>query len=130
MKSSPELRPNRYDALVALAVLTLAVLLGLRVWTAPAQAGELTVTVSIDGQEAERVPLSSYAGMHTYTGNGYTLTVRAADGALAVIESDCPGQDCVHSGAIARAGQSVVCLPARISITLSGTESGYDLVTG
>lgn len=130
MKSSPELRPNRYDALVALAVLALAVLLGMRVWTAPAQTGELTVTVSVDGQAVERVPLSSYAGAHTYTGNGYTLTVRAADGALAVTESDCLGQDCVHSGAITRAGQSIVCLPARISITLSGTGSGYDLVTG
>ena len=130
MKSSPELRPNRYDALVALAVLALAVLLGMRVWTAPAQTGELTVTVSVDGQAVERVPLSSYAGAHTYTGNGYTLTVRAADGALAVTQSDCPGQDCVHSGAITRAGQSIVGLPARISITLSGTGSGYDLVTG
>ena len=130
MKSSPELRPNRYDALVALAVLALAVLLGMRVWTAPAQTGELTVTVSVDGQAVERVPLSSYAGAHTYTGNGYTLTVRAADGALAVTESDCPGQDCVHTGRITRAGQSIVCLPEQVIVTLEGKTSAPDVVLG
>ena len=130
MKSSPELRPNRYDALVALAVLALAVLLGMRVWTAPAQTGELTVTVSVDGQAVERVPLSSYAGAHTYTGNGYTLTVRAADGALAVTESDCPGQDCVRTGSISRAGQSIVCLPAQVVISLESAASEVDVVLG
>ena len=34
--------------------------------------------------------------------------------------SDCPTQDCVHTGTITRAGQSIVCLPARIIIQLQG----------
>ena len=45
-------------------------------------------------------------------------------------DSDCPGQDCVHSGAVSRAGQSIVCLPARIVVELVGAADGYDLVTG
>lgn len=129
MRSS-ELRPNRYDALVALTVLALALLLGAHTWHSPAQAGTLTVVVSADGQETERIPLSAYTGDHIYTGNGYTLTVHAADGSLSVTESNCPGQDCVHSGIISRAGQSIVCLPAHISIQLSGSSDSYDLVTG
>ena len=35
-------------------------------------------------------------------------------------EADCPTQDCVHTGTITRAGQSIVCLPARIIIRLEG----------
>ena len=35
-----------------------------------------------------------------------------------------------HSGAVSRAGQSIVCLPARIVVELVGAADGYDLVTG
>ena len=49
---------------------------------------------------------------------------------MRVSESDCPNQDCVHSGAISRAGQSVVCLPARVAVTLEGAAADYDLIAG
>ena len=130
-KSSPELCPNRYDALVVLVVLALAAALAVKPFFAARtpQSGALTVVVSADGQELDRVPLAQF-GTRTYTSDGYTLTVTAADGAVSVTESDCPGQDCVHSGAVSRAGQSVVCLPARIVVELAGAADGYDLVTG
>ena len=91
------------------------------------QSGALTVVVSADGQELDRLPLAQF-GTHTYANNGYTLTVTAAGGAVSVTQSDCPGQDCVHSGAVSRAGQSIVCLPARIVVELVGAADGYDLV--
>ena len=87
------------------------------------------VEVSIDGETVERCALSTYEG-GVYESRGYTLTVEAADGAVRVSESDCPNQDCVHSGAISRAGQSVVCLPARIAVTLEGAAADYDLIAG
>lgn len=98
--SSPELRPNRYDALVVLVVLALAAALAVRPFLAARapQSGALTVVVSADGQELDRLPLAQF-GTHTYANNGYTLTVTAAGGAVSVTQSDCPGQDCVHSGA-------------------------------
>ena len=124
--SSPELRPNRYDALVVLVVLALAAALAVRPFLA-ARAPQSVV--SADGQELDRLPLAQF-GTHTYANNGYTLTVTAAGGAVSVTQSDCPGQDCVHSGAVSRAGQSIVCLPARIVVELVGAADGYDLVTG
>lgn len=129
MKRSPELKPTRWDALVVLAVLLLALLLAARQYFAAKTAGELTVEVSIDGETVERCALSTYEG-GVYESRGYTLTVEAADGAVRVSESDCPNQDCVHSGAISRAGQSVVCLPARIAVTLEGAAADYDLIAG
>ena len=33
-------------------------------------------------------------------------------------------------GQISRAGQSIVCLPAHIVITLAGADADYDLITG
>ena len=50
----------------------------------------------------------------------YHLTVRvSADGAY-VSHSDCPTQECVHTGVIRRAGQSIVCLPAQVVVYLEG----------
>ena len=83
----------------------------------------------IDGETVERCALSNYEG-GTYESRGYTLTVAVENGAVRVSESDCPNQDCVHSGAISRAGQSIVCLPARVAVTLEGAASDYDLIAG
>ena len=50
-----------------------------------------------------------------------------------VEHADCPTQDCVHTGIITRAGQSIVCLPARIIIRLEGgsePDGGPDLIIG
>ena len=129
MKRSPKLKPTKWDALVVLAVLLLTLGLAARPYFAARSAGELTVSISVDGETVERCALSTYEG-GTYESRGYTLTVEVADGAVYVASSDCPNQDCVHSGAISRAGQSIVCLPARIVVELVGAADGYDLVTG
>ena len=117
MKRSPKLKPTKWDALVVLAVLLLTLGLAARPYFAAKSAGELTISIAIDGETVERCALSNYEG-GTYESRGYTLTVAVENGAVRVSESDCPNQDCVHSGAISRAGQSIVCLPARVAVTL------------
>ena len=121
MKSSPKLRPCLWDGLVVLLVAALAVACALAVWSRGNDAGDLTAVVIVDGSEAERIPLKDFPdGERTYSGNGYTLRVLLAPEGIRVEEADCPTQDCVHTGTITRAGQSIVCLPARIIIRLEG----------
>ena len=127
MKSSPELRPCLWDGLVVLLVVILAAACALAVRNRSNDAGDLTAIVTVDGTEAERIPLKDLpGGERTYSGNGYTLHVclAASQGetglGLYVADADCPTQDCVHTGTITRAGQSIVCLPARIIIRLEG----------
>ena len=133
MKRSPELKPNLRDILVVLAVVALAAASALTVWPGR-DSGSLTAVVTADGEELDRfAPADLAAGPRTYTHNGYTLTVTAEDGGLRVSEADCPTQDCVHTGAISRSGQSIVCLPARIIIQLTGGQAdpgGVDVVIG
>ena len=135
MKSSPKLRPNGWDALVAGAVLALAVLCGILVWAGDGDSGALTAVVSVDGEVTERVALSGLTAPEerTYTHNGYTLHVTFTAESAQVTASDCPTQDCVHMGEITRGGQSIVCLPARIVVQLEGgaaADDGVDLVIG
>ncbi len=133
MKRSPELKPNLWDILVVLAVVALAAASALTVWPGR-DSGSLTAVVTADGEELDRfAPADLAAGPRTYTHNGYTLTVTAEDGGLHVSEADCPTQDCVHTGTISRSGQSIVCLPARIIIQLTGGQAdpgGVDVVIG
>ena len=60
----------------------------------------------------------------------YHLTVTLDKTGVRVSESDCPGRDCVHTGVITRAGQSIVCLPEQVVVQLSGGGSGPDAVLG
>ena len=140
MKRSPELRPNLWDGVVVLTVAVLAILCGVLAWGSSDQTGQLSVVVVIDGQEVERCPLAELSDNDSvYSHNGYTLKVGMSypiypdKPCIRVVESDCPTQDCVHTGEIYRAGQSIVCLPARIIIALEGTPvsgDGPDLVIG
>ena len=68
----------------------------------------------------------------TVTSRGYTLHIAAAGGAVSVTDSDCPTRDCVHTGAISRAGQSIVCLPAQVVVYLEGTPAAGqpDVIVG
>ena len=126
MKKYPKLTPTRYDALLAAVVLLLAAALGARLWTSPPGAAG-AVVVSIDGAAVERVALGEWS--RTYAANGYTVRVEATAGGVRVAASDCPTQDCVRTGTITRAGQSIVCLPARLVVTLTGAAE-YDAVAG
>lgn len=126
-------RPTRWDALVAAAILLLAAASAAVFWRdrLSGDAAGLTAVVTIDGQEADRVALTPLREplLRTYTGQGYTLTVEFSPDGVRVAEADCPNLDCVHTGLVGRPGRSVVCLPARIAIRLTG-DGGVDAVLG
>ena len=137
MKRSPELRPNRWDGMMAVLIMVMAIVCGVLIWGGHQTSGELSVVVSVDGEEVERCALAEFPDrQREYSANGYTLTVALTANdrpGIQVIHSDCPTQDCVHTGVITRAGQSIVCLPARIIIQLEGgsvSGNGPDLVIG
>ena len=129
MRRYPELRPRIWDGLVVLAIAALAVLCAWRTW-GRTSSDVLTAVISVDGQEQERTPLETRSW--TIEAEGYHLQVEMTDTEIRIASSDCPTQDCVHTGAISKAGQSIVCLPARVSIQLTGgaAEDGVDAVLG
>ena len=129
--SRPELKFNRYDAVVAAIVALLAVAVALWFYLPKTQSGELAVVISTGGEETERVKLNNFTEA-TVTHNGYTLRITADGSGVRVADSDCPTQDCVHTGTITRAGQSIVCLPAQMVVHLEGAASADapDVIVG
>lgn len=129
-RSKPDLKPKPMDALVVIIVVAFAVMTAAFVYGK--NRGEtLTATVKHRGQVAAQVALSTLTEEKKITIDGqYHLTVTLTRDGVSVTESDCPGQDCVHTGRITRAGQSIVCLPEQVIVTLEGKTSAPDVVLG
>ena len=73
------------------------------------------VQVSQDGKTVATLPLSEDT---KYTVG--TVTVAVKDGIAYVSESDCRDKICMRTE-LRKSGDCAICLPNRISITLSGT---------
>lgn len=134
MKQSPKLKPTFWDGLVVLAVAALAVLTFSLTCRSVGEGGALTVVVTADSVEVDRfAPADLLEAHRSYTCNGVTLTVAANGNGIRVDSSDCPTQDCVHTGVISKSGQSIVCLPGRMVIRLVGgaaEKNAVDAVIG
>lgn len=131
MKLSIKTKPTAWDAVVVLAVISLAAACAVFVWGG-SNTGGVTAVISVDGTETERVALQKIEPQErTITARGYTLHLVLTEEAVWMETADCPTRDCVHTGKISRSGQSIVCLPAHVSVQLAGeTADGVDAVLG
>lgn len=125
------LKPTVWDGVVVAAVIAMSVLVAAVFYGNKANDDKLTAVVSVGNKVVDSLPLFEGESVHTYSNNGYTLQVTVTDHGVCVQESNCPTQDCVHTGIITRNGQSIVCLPAQIVIHLKGADLGApDAVVG
>lgn len=82
------------------------------------QNGKLVMTLPLD--QPRELPITG----------GYCNTITVRDGKIAITDSDCPGQDCVHSGWLDSPGRSLVCLPNALEIRVVAEQSDVDFVVG
>lgn len=115
------------DIIVISFVTMLAVLIGvLFVKTTGTDKGEI-VAIYQDGNKIQEISL--YENTEVLIENRYTNRLVVKDEKVAIVESDCPGMDCVHSGRISGKGRSLVCLPNRVEIRIEGEmESEVDFI--
>ena len=114
------------DCCVILALLLLAggLALALRLGR---EAGGVAV-VRVDGQETERHALS-VDGVFPLNGGSNVLVIENGEAFLS--EANCPDLLCVKQGKIRYTGQTITCLPNRLTVTVEGGESdGVDFVVG
>ena len=72
----------------------------------------------MDGVETARYPLSQDLTVTIGTDRYNVLTI--SRGAAAVTEANCGDRTCVGTGAVSRAGESILCLPHRLSVRIEG----------
>ncbi len=102
------------DVFLIIAVVLLGVLL-MR-YTVGESGGNFTL--SLDGEETS-YSLGKDRELDV-TSAGYHYTVTVKNGSVAVVEADCPDCVCVRTGEISRTGESIVCIPGHLIISVDG----------
>ncbi len=122
------LKTHRNDAILIAVLLLLGGALAVFLYATRQNGGY--VSVQVDGETVMKLPLSEDTRIVLGEG-GHTNTLVITDGAAQVVEAGCPDQICVNHGAIRYAGESIVCLPHRLVVSVEGgQESGIDAGTG
>ena len=125
-KSAVRLRPSPWDALVILVILALAGALFFGLLQKSSSADAIVCTVSQNGRVLDTIDLSVGTADQIKTYGDYQLEIN--HGHVHILSAPCANQNCVHTGWISRAGQSIVCLPGRFVVELSAAEgSGSDI---
>ena len=82
------------------------------------QAGGIVI-VQIDGKPVMELPLDTDTELVLGEG-AHTNTLVIRGGTAQVVEASCPDQICVGQGAVQYAGESIVCLPHKLVVTVQG----------
>lgn len=121
---APSVGRRRYDLLLigVCLLLSLICLFALRLF----RVEGAYAAVEIDGKEVGRYSLSN-DGEYPLNGGTNILVIR--DGECYLSYADCPDKICVKKGGIRYRGQSIICLPNRVSVRVIGEEEGVDIVS-
>lgn len=117
------LRPG--DLLLCCALLLIAGVLGLLVWSRRTPAG--LVILRVAGTQVASFPLDQDRTFLIETEGGGENRLVIQDGTVWLSEANCPDQLCVRQGKLRYAGDSLICLPHQLVVELSEGEDPLDL---
>lgn len=83
--------------------------------------------VYYDGRLLDKINLSIDRD-YTYQFEDNINTIRVQNNEVCMLDSNCPNQDCVYVGYISKDKQTIVCLPHKLSVVISSSESEYDYI--
>lgn len=81
------------------------------------------VYVTVEGEQVGSYPLTEEKQIPIHTERGYNLLV-IADHKASIQEADCPDGLCASSHPISRQGESLICLPHQLVVTVENAEDG------
>ena len=121
------LKKHRNDILLIAALLAVSV--GIWVYSLVTRQEGGYALVSIDGETVLELPLNIDACV--VLGDGaHTNTLVIENGRAHISQASCPDHICIRQGEICYDGQTIVCLPNKLVITIrGGTATDIDAVS-
>ena len=87
-----------------------------------------TVVIYVDGKIEKKLDLNKNQEYRVNVDNGYNI-IRIKDKKAKIKESDCSNQTCVNMGTISKDGQTLICLPHKVEVTIvSDDKSEVDAI--
>ena len=125
------MRRKRRTALILALVLLTALAAAFLVWQRLSGREGVKAVVQVGGQGKQELDLSQ--DQEFWVGDpeiGRNL-IRVEDGAVMVVQADCPDKICVHTGPISQEGEVIACLPHGVIIYIPrGEEAGPSMKGG
>ena len=89
-----------------------------------------TVVIKVDGNVVKQLALKNDTEFDVSGYQGGMNHIVIQDNAVYMSDADCPDKLCVHQGKIQYAGQSIICLPNKVSVTIEDEQdkNGVDAV--
>lgn len=112
---------KKADFIVIGAVLVVAVVLIVFLYGINSSSGDF-VQIEIDGEISEVIPLDSTLTREINTEHG-TNTLVIENGSAVMTEADCPDGICTNHKAINRTGESIICLPHKVVVSIINDKS-------
>ena len=121
MTETTNARKRRNDLLFIVILVAVVALLGAGMYFF--RGGGDTVTVTVDGAPYGTYPLSVDTAVEITTHRGYNRLV-IQDGVAYMDAADCPDGICAAHRPISRMGESIVCLPHKVVVTVVTADNG------
>ena len=127
-KQAPISRLRRGDMILLAAALALALLLflGYRFFfNKPGGA----VEIAINGTPTKTLPLNENTTYRINTeshGKSHENILEIRDGHASIAEADCPDKLCVHQKKISKKGETLVCLPHKIVVSVISSDTAKE----
>ncbi|MBE6136276.1 MAG: NusG domain II-containing protein [Erysipelotrichaceae bacterium] len=119
----------RNDIILVVSLLLITVV-SLVIINVNANRTNLVASISVQNNVVEKVDLSRNEEKDFYIkGLKGEVHVHSKDGAIAIIESNCPHQDCVKMGYIKESNHPIICAYNAVYIVIEG-QSNYDVELG
>lgn len=80
------------------------------------------VKVTVDGRDEVTLDIDEDTEYTVNTKQG-TNIIRISDGNVSVIEADCPDELCRKQGTISKSGETIICLPHKVVVTICGKDN-------
>ncbi len=114
-------RKIRNDVILIAALLAVVTVAGLCLWLVRGEGD--TVTVSVDGKVIATYPLDVDRVEDIHTGKDGLNRLVIKDGKAYVETASCPDGICAAHKPIHREGESIVCLPNKVVITVKTADN-------
>ena len=119
----------RNDLILVASLLLVAIsaLITINVISKNKNTSNLIATVSVQNTVVEVIDLSKREDKHYYVeGLHGQVHIHTKDGAIAILESNCPHQDCVHMGYVSDTSHPIICAYNAVYITIGVSPNDVD----
>ena len=85
-----------------------------------------SVKIEVDSKTVAALPLNEDTTYDVEIGGKVTNTVEIKDNQVDVTYADCPDKICVKHRKISKSGESIICLPNKVVISIEGENTEVD----